>query len=1238
MKLIHEYTLKVIITIICFMLALECVTLFYISFTSNKIFNQNYDETLKRSEDKALEVTKNIKMFTTNFLMNFVTKLKIIARYTLLYNGKNSTNYENIINKNFKLYHNNMEKMKQIIKANMTNLFMNPEFYRIYKQTGQLNELGIPTESSTLNYIQYYSQIIGNEIDKNMILNKLFREHNELNYISHHYFGNNKSYDITEDLEKVSILKNILMILKTIYIQRLITKKSGMDIIRFLIFNENELFIYPPEDYRKINLVQFRTVFPDSKCQYTNLNLSDYPSCVYDHIINVNFPSKKNYVLILREAILYQIVSGAICIKFAFNKEEPDKSFICIELDLSSLLNAINLSNAKNFEFGLFHPLSLKVSIFDFKDIFIVFDNRKDLYFELFDVFNSSETTPYAYILNKSDTTRLAKYFSLYHFLYFYTTKLIIEHPELNLNISRLEEEYIFVRDKLFEIEQEFKNDDKKEIFPFTFNKTICRKKLLSNDFECIIDEFKMMIMPLTINVNQLNEDFIETGEICSDHYDLFIYSIISTNPKTNKENINTILRIKIIRITCFYFFISFIIFCFFILFINIISEYSFESVEDIIKDINQIEIDDIKREMNDLKENKNFMANNEMNNLKNIYEIMRKSLIIKKSFSKELFLREHHLEFYNLIQDIKKKNIKEICNSFIAFFHFENDIYNISEKEFKSTINFIQDNENKLKSGETNEYDDKLKDAIKRSSTVSYLNEYSTFENIDENMMDIIYLKIFKQRFIYLYAMTKFKLGSEINSGHHSPNNPGAANKNKIKKIKEKKMNYFKDAIKYFQECHNINALLGINQIKNIYSLIMISKCYIQLNDYKNAIISINEALSLFFKFSKTFKDYHSKNYNPKVMLFVESNIFHYILFTMSRLCNTFNKPCVSNWIILKIFETSPFIFNNIHYHSCVNLINFFDRNKTKMNKYEPNFYKNANLMKEFDKIKKSLIKINSRLYIKNSNNKDKRTNTKKIGDNDYSTSNKTPTISESITDRSKISSNLKKENITSKISQAFMNKNRKLNKILTLCLSEKILEKLNGQEFKDVLIKYFQKYFISNENDKFSFIQFANNGKKTVSIKLEPLNNFLLKFQKTKGSFELTDSFKPNKEFIFMELYNILDSIIKNYPQTEETDNIIMLFIDSEDIRFTTVVDCLNIVDDLNKKNASVYFLSFEPEIKEEKVNNIQSFLNGLIEGYFFHIKNYQQLKQIFINISTIKYQTNFFGYDFQIFDHTL
>ena len=177
-------------------------------------------------------------------------------------------------------------------------------------------------------------------------------------------------------------------------------------------------------------------------------------------------------------------------------------------------------------------------------------------------------------------------------------------------------------------------------------------------------------------------------------------------------------------------------------------------------------------------------------------------------------------------------------------------------------------------------------------------------------------------------------------------------------------------------------------------------------------------------------------------------------------------------------------------------------------------------------------------------------------------------------------------------------------------------------------------------NESDKFSFIQFANNGKKTVYFKMEQLDYFLLKIQKTKSTFELADSFTPNSNIPFMELYNIFDSIIKNYPSTEdnETDNIIIMFINSDDIRFTSINECLNIVDKLNKKNTSVFLLTYDDEIKKDKINNIQSFLDGLFEGYFFQIKNYQQLKQIFINISTIKYQSNFFGYDYNCLDNEL
>ena len=546
MKLIQEYTIKLIIMINFFVIALEICVLLFISKTSTKIFDNMYEETLNKTEEKTLEITSSIKMFTTNFIIKFITNLKLIAKHTLLYNGKNTSNINDIINKNSKFVINNNQH-KKIIKSDMVQLFMTPEFYKIYKETDQLNELGYPTETSYLNYIQYYSKIIGNETDLNILLKKLFKEHDELNYISHHYFGSNESYNINLDKEKSNYIKNILVILKTIYIKELIKKKSGMDIIRFFILNKEDMFIYPAEDYRKINLINFRTVYLDTSCKFDETDLSDYPSCIYDYMINTLFPEATSYALILRESVVYQIVNGAICIRFPFYKDEPDKSAICLELDLSYIVNSINVNNSKTFEFGL--TVLINLPQMGFRDIFIIFDNHKEFYSELFETFNSYETTPPLYVLNYSDTTKVLKYFSLYHFMYFNITKTIKQFPELNINISRLEEEYNYVRDKIFEIEHEYKTGEKKEAYPFLFNRTTCRKQLLGIKYECFIDESKMVIMPLIMNINDLNEDFIETEKVGNDHFALFIFSIISTNPNSNSYTINTILKIKILRI-----------------------------------------------------------------------------------------------------------------------------------------------------------------------------------------------------------------------------------------------------------------------------------------------------------------------------------------------------------------------------------------------------------------------------------------------------------------------------------------------------------------------------------------------------------------------------------------------------------------------------------------------------------------------------------------------------------------
>ena len=119
---------------------------------------------------------------------------------------------------------------------------------------------------------------------------------------------------------------------------------------------------------------------------------------------------------------------------------------------------------------------------------------------------------------------------------------------------------------------------------------------------------------------------------------------------------------------------------------------------------------------------------------------------------------------------------------------------------------------------------------------------------------------------------------------------------------------------------------------------------------------------------------------------------------------------------------------------------------------------------------------------------------------------------------------------------------------------------------------------------------------------------------------------------------MFDIFETIISNYQKTGEADNIIIIFINAKDIRFASVSDCLNIVEKLNDNNTSVFFFCFDEIIEKQKINNIQSFLNGLVEGYFFQIKNYQQLKEIFVNLSTMKYQTNFFRYDYDFFNNFL
>ena len=1199
MKLIKEYVFKLLISILIIVSITEVALFTAILIRSNEVFDIAYEDIIKKSSNKSYEITVKIGEYTKNLFLRYLTDLKLISKHTLFLTGKK--NSQNAINRESNIFNIN-NSQKEIIFAKMENL-KEKDYLK-----SMLNEKGY------FDYVSKYEEEFKNIKNSNEILNVLLsNSHKELNTIG--FYCPTK----TEAEDKLKI-NYIISMIKTIFIQRYMSKRNHIEYIRFLILNKDEIYIYPPEAYNRLNIYRFNKAL--TNCLDSSVDPSQhFPLCVYNYLINTIMSEENNYLSIFHETVKEEHIFSCICLKIPLIKNKPNQAIICIEIDCSKLFNTANFSNPNKFDFGLFALYK--------GDIFPLFYSKTVLFNDFKAIFNDTVTTKYR-INNKDNEVLL----SLFHYFYYNLTKLVKEQPTINVNFTEIENEFDDIY-KNMKLEIEKNNIDRNYTrMNFTFKKTICQRTLLTDQYECFKDIFEMIIIPLNFSFNKLNEDFIEGEDVIDNDFKIFIFSVIASNPKSNKSKIIKIVRIKLIRTLILFIFLTIIILSVFFILINLISEYSLYPINDIFNKIKKININNFKKNNFILEEDNIIPPNKEMRDLKEVYKTMRTTYLIKQAFGIENYLDKHNKEFYNLIQEIDKTSIKEICNSYLAFFHYKNEAYNLAEKEFHSTINFIIDNENKATNGKNNEYEDKIKDAIKRSSIVSYLNEFSEFEKIEENILTIINLKIFKQRFMYLYAMTKYNLGNEVNI---YSNANASQNKNK-QKNENKQENYYKDAIKYFNECKNINTLLGINQIKIIYCLIMISKCFIQLKDYKYAIININEALSLFFEFSKSFKDYHSKYYNPKIMIFVENNIFHYILYVYDLICNSSDRPMASNWLTFKIFETSPFIISNIHYNICLFLQNNLERNKLKSNKIDLKIIKNNVLLKEYDKSKKYFSKIIQRIIVKNTiniNYRNKKTNTEKmIGD-----STSFYTKSDNKTEKSGISSAFRKEiSIPAcKLSSSFHFKNKNKNKKITLCLSEKTLENVNGLELKDLIIKYYQKFFVSNENDQFSFIQFAHNGKKTIYLKDEQLDFFLLKLQRTKNCFELTDSFVYDSS-PFMELYNIFDSIIKNYSSNDNTDNIIIMIINSDDIRFTSMNECLNAVEELNKKNTTLLLLTYDEKIRNEKINNIQSFLNGLVEGFFFQVKNYKQLKQIFINISTINYQSNFFGYDFTCLDKEL
>ena len=132
---------------------------------------------------------------------------------------------------------------------------------------------------------------------------------------------------------------------------------------------------------------------------------------------------------------------------------------------------------------------------------------------------------------------------------------------------------------------------------------------------------------------------------------------------------------------------------------------------------------------------------------------------------------------------------------------------------------------------------------------------------------------------------------------------------------------------------------------------------------------------------------------------------------------------------------------------------------------------------------------------------------------------------------------------------------------KYIMLCMSEKLLQKINGVELKDVIIKFFNKCF-SNliENNKFGYNPIFIKWKKTFSIKSDSQYIFLQKLEINKMAFKRNEVFnKNNNQIQFMEFSNLFLSIINLHKQAnyeDSRDHIIIIFINELNNNDYTVI----------------------------------------------------------------------------------
>ena len=207
-------------------------------------------------------------------------------------------------------------------------------------------------------------------------------KHPELNSISY-YKLNGSINDIETNLKKKTSTKYLISILKANFLNRLLTQGNEFDILHYILFKEDEIYIYPPEAYNKTIIYSTSEIID---CEENN-----FPECIYyfycDYMNLLSFFYETDgYMFPIFPTSLFfgNKFPNIICLSIPFEHKINSSDFfytpkICIEMNLTKMFSKANFKTKEAFNFYFF---SIQID-----DIVILYQNNIELYPEIKKVF-----------------------------------------------------------------------------------------------------------------------------------------------------------------------------------------------------------------------------------------------------------------------------------------------------------------------------------------------------------------------------------------------------------------------------------------------------------------------------------------------------------------------------------------------------------------------------------------------------------------------------------------------------------------------------------------------------------------------------------------------------------------------------------------------------------------------------------------------------------------------------------